>query len=155
MPLANFSGSPTQEEDSYHPVPEGTLFTLHVWSQADILRHHHGVAHQVPQCGAARAHTYREEVHLFVLFQHQPIQKAARPSQRCSQLLSPFKSMSHLPCINLKSLPSLQLLFIKPFLGEDPTAHQSYHFIQPFISARVTTAQIYSSLFICEESITP
>lgn len=45
------------QEASYHPIPQGTLFTLHIWSEADILGHHHGVAHQVPQRRTARSHT--------------------------------------------------------------------------------------------------
>lgn len=55
MSLLNFLGhlglSATQEgkSPSYHPVPQGTLFTLHIWSEADVLGHHHGIAHQIPQ----------------------------------------------------------------------------------------------------------
>ena len=72
MPLNFFSiflgHQHRREKDSYHPVPQGTLFTLHIRGKADILGHHHGIAHQIPQRGTACAHTYGEEVDQFILF---------------------------------------------------------------------------------------
>lgn len=87
----------------------------------------------------------RRSVHTL---QHQPVQKATVDPLKARVIIFfsfSCHSISHfLSLINLKSLPSLQLPFTKPFSGEDPKAHQSFYLIH----ATVTIAQIHSSRFM-------